>query len=157
MFDIPCKWAPRLTSLGTQPGRLDGRVLRRAGPHEARVETLPAFVGAGNPTVAPRPQDAETLQGDLGETVTLRAAVEALREAVDTADAGCRKDAAAAAWHAGPLLRFLCISLGRTIAGMRVSEDGFIVVTAELSAVAVVGASIAVGPAGSFVFLGEKA
>lgn len=80
---------------------------------------------------------------------TAYAAVEALREAVDAADAGCRKDAAAAAWHAEPLLRFLSAALGCTIAGMRVSEDGFIMVTAELSAVAVVEASIAVGPEGS--------
>ena len=52
----------------------------------ARVETLPAFFGAGNPTVVPRPHDAGTLPGDLRETAAVRAAVEALREAVDAAD-----------------------------------------------------------------------
>ena len=113
----------------------------------ARVETLPAFLGAGNPTVVPGLHDAETLRGDLRETATAYASVEALREAVDTADAGCRKDAAAAAWHAEPLLRFLSAALGCTIAGMRVNEDGFIVVAAEFSGAAgAVEASIAVGP-----------
>ena len=76
------------------------------------------------------------------------AVVEALREAVDAADAGCRKDVAAAAWHAEPLLRFLSTALGGRVAGVWVNEDGFIAVTAELSAV--VEASIAVGPEGSF-------
>ena len=114
----------------------------------ARIEALPAFLGAGNPTVAPRAHDGETLPGDLRQTATVSAAVEALREAVDAADAGCRKDAAAAAWHAEPVLRFLCTVFGCGIAGVRVNEDGFIVVTAELSAAGAVEASIAVGPGG---------
>ena len=79
----------------------------------------------------------------------MRATVEALREAVDAADAGCRKDAAVAAWHAEPVLRFHCTEFGCTTAGMRVSEDGFIVVTAELSAAVAVEASITVGPEGT--------
>ena len=122
------------------------------GPLEARarVETVPAFLGAANPTVAPRPYDAKTLPGDLRETATVRAAVEALHEAVDTADAGCRKDAAAAAWHAEPVVRFICATFGCGIAGIRVNEDGFIVVTAELSAAGAVEASIAVGPEGTY-------
>ena len=115
----------------------------------ARVETLPAFLGAGSPVVAPRPHDAETLPGDLREAATVRSAVETLREAVDAADAGCRKDAAAAAWHAEPVLRFLCTAFGCAIAGMRVNEDGFIVATAELSAAGTVQASVAMGPEGT--------
>ena len=115
----------------------------------ARVETLPAFLGAASPTVAPRPHDAESLPGDLRETATVRAAVEALHEAVGMADAGCRKDAAAAAWHAEPVLRLLCSAFGCVIAGMRVSEEGFIVVTAEPSAADAVEASITVGPEGT--------
>ena len=115
----------------------------------ARVETLPAFLGAGSPTVAPRSHDAGTLAGDLRETAAVRVAVEALREAVDTAAAGCRKDAAAAAWHAEPVLRFLSAAPGCRIAGVRVNEDGFIVATAELSAAGGVEASIAVGPEGT--------
>lgn len=114
-----------------------------------RVEALPAFLGAGSPTVAPRPQDAGTPPGDPRETVAASAAVEALREAVDRADAGSRKQAAAAAWHAEPVLRFLSAAPGCRIAGVRVNEDGFIVVTAELSAAGGVEASIAVGPEGS--------
>ena len=116
----------------------------------ARVETLPAFLGTGNPIVVPQPRDAETLSGELRETATVRAAVEALHEAVDAAEAGCRKDAAAAAWHAEPVLRFLCTAFGCGIAGMRVNEDGFIVVMAELSGAGAVEASIAVGPEGTY-------
>ena len=110
---------------------------------------MPAFLGAGSPTVAPRPQDAETLPGGPRETAAAYAAVEALREAVDRADAGSRKQAAAAAWHAEPVLRFLSAAPGCRIAGVRVNEDGFIVVTAELSAAGEVEASIAVGPEGT--------
>ena len=120
-----------------------------SGSARARVETLPAFLGAGRPVVAPRPHDAAPPPGDPHETAAAHA-VEALREAVDTADAGCRKDAAAAAWHAEPVLRFLHAALGGRVAGVRVNEDGFIVVTAELSAAAgAVEASIAVGPEGT--------
>ena len=121
----------------------------------AGVETLPAFVGAGKPTVALRSQDAETLPGDLRETATVRAAVEALHEAVDTAEAAYRKDAAAPAWHAEPVLRFICATFGRGIAGMRVNEDGFIVVTAELSPAGAVEASIAVGTGGDLRVHGQ--
>ena len=78
----------------------------------------------------------------------MRAAVEALREAVD-ADGGCRQDAAAAAWHAEPVLQFFCREFGCAIAGMRVSEDGFIVVTAELAGRGPVEASTTVGPDGT--------
>ena len=112
-------------------------------------ETLPAFLGAGSPTVAPRPHDAESLPGDLRETATVRAAVEALHEAVGMADAGCRKDAAAAAWHAEPILRLFCSAFGCAIAGTRVSEGGVIVVTAEPSAADAVEVSITVGPEGT--------
>ena len=122
------------------------------GSSEARprVEALPAFLGAGSPTVAPRPQDAETPPGDPRETAAAYAVVEALREAVDRADAGSRKQAAAAAWHAEPVLRFLSAAPGCRVAGVRVNEDGFIVVTAELSAAGGVEASIAVGPEGTY-------
>ena len=154
---VDAMWKPRPQPEGSgfvRPGatewssveELEGGGLPRA---RARVETLPAFLGAGNPTVAPRPHDAETLPGDLRETATARAAVEALREAVGAADAECRKAAAAAAWHAEPLLRFLHAEFGCAIAGVRVSDDAFIVVTAELSAATAVEASITVGPEGT--------
>ncbi len=113
----------------------------------ARVETLPAFLGPGNPAVVPRPE-GETLPGDLREPAMVRAAVDALREAVGAADAACTKEAAAAAWHAEPLLRFLYAEFDCAIAGVRVSEDGFIVVTAELAA-GEVEATVAVGPDGT--------
>ena len=118
------------------------------GSSRARVETLPAFLGAGSPVVAPPRRDAAPPPpGDPRETAAEHAAVEALREAVDAADAGCRKDAAAAAWHARAVVRFLCATLGGDVAAVRVNEDGFIVVAAEFSGA--VGASIAVGPDGS--------
>ena len=60
---------------------------------------------------------------------------------------------AAAAWHAEPLLRFLSTALGGRVAGVWVNEDGFIAVTAELSAV--VEASIAVGPEGELRVHGQ--
>ena len=123
--------------------------LEGSGLLRARVETLPAFLGAGSPAVLPRPRDAGMPPGDLREEAAARAAVEALREAVDVTDAGCRKDAAAAAWHAESVLRFLCTAFGCGIAGVRVNEDGFIVVTAEVSAAGAVEASIAVGPEGT--------
>ena len=44
---------------------------------------------------------------------------------------------------------FLCTAFGCRITGVRVSEDGFIVVAAEFSAVGAVEASIAVGPEGT--------
>ena len=121
------------------------------GPSEARarVEVLPAFAGAGNPTVVPRPHEAETLPGDSREMAAVRSAIEALREAVDGAGAAYKKDAAAAAWHAEPVVRFLCTASGRGLAGVRVSEDGFIVVTAEIASNGPVEASVSVGPEGT--------
>ena len=82
------------------------------------VEALPAFVASGNPTVAPRDYDVETLPSDLRETVLIYPAVEALRGAVGGADAGCRKDAVAAARHAEPVVRFLCSTFGDRTAGV---------------------------------------
>ena len=116
----------------------------------ARVETLPAFVGTGNPAVALPPGDDEAPPGGPNEPATTGAAVEALREAVDRADPGCRKDAAAAAWHAEPLLRFLRVTFVGAIARVRVSEDGFIAITAHRPGDNPVEASIAVGPEGTF-------
>ena len=115
----------------------------------ARVEALPAFLGTGSPAVAPRPRDVETLPGDSRETAAVRAAVEALRSAVDGADAGCRKHAAAAAWHAEPVLRFLYATFGCVVAGVRVTEDGFIVATAEVAGDSLVDVSFTVGPEGT--------
>ena len=136
-----------------RPGAAEQSVaeeLEGGGLSRARVETLPAFVAAGSPTVVPRSHDVETPPGDPRATTTGRAAVEALREAVDRADPGCRKDAAAAAWHAEAVVRFLCARFGGGVAGVRVNEDGFIVVAAEFSAAAgAVEASIAVGPDGT--------
>ena len=86
-----------------------------------------------NPTATtPPPADVETQPGDLREMATVPAAFYALRRAVDRSDPGCRKDAAEAAWHALSVVRFFCASLGGGNAGVRVSEDGFIAITAEI-------------------------
>ena len=122
------------------------------GPPEARerVETLPAFLGAGNPTVVPRLQDSETPAGparDGGGVCGGQGATRSRRRGGRGLPEGrCSRGVARRAVACGSL----CTSLGCTIAGMRVSGDGFIVVTVELSAGAVVEASIAVGPEGSF-------
>ena len=115
----------------------------------ARVEALPAFLGAGNPAVAPRPGDVETLPGAVREAADVRAGLEALRSAVDRADAGCRKDAAAAGWHAEAVVRFLCATFGCGVGGVQVGEDGFIVIMAELPGDDLVDVSITVGPEGT--------
>ena len=112
----------------------------------ARVEAFPAFLEAGNPAVAPRPRDIETLPAAVHEMANVRAAVEALREAAGGADAGCRKEAVAAAWHAEPVLRFLCATFGCGVAGVQVTEEGFILAAAEIAGDGLVEVSITVGP-----------
>ena len=84
----------------------------------AHVPSGPTAIVASirQPTLAPR-RDA--------------AAVTALHDAVDRIEAEARRDAAAAAWHAESIVRFLCATVGDRIAGVRVSEDQFIVITAE--------------------------
>ena len=113
------------------------------------VEAVPAFATHNNPTVVPRRYDLAPLPSDLRETTRVYATVEALRRAVAGSDAGRRKDAAAAAWHAEPIVRFICSTFGDGIAGVRVGEDGFIVITAELSGDGLVEASVVVGPEGT--------
>ena len=113
-----------------------------------QVEALPAFITGDIRTVAPRRYDVEPLPSDLRETALVYAGVEALRGAVARSAARCRKDAAAAAWHAEPIVRFFCSTFGDGLAGLRVSEDGLIVITAEFAGVDVVEVGIAVGPDG---------
>ena len=124
--------------------------IEEGGPPRVRlhVEALPAFAPMSNPTVAPRRYDVEGLPSDLREAAKAHAAVEALREAVERASAE-GGTAAAAAWHAEPVVHFLCSTFGDAVAGVRVSEDGFIVITAELPGDDLVEASIAVGPEGT--------
>ena len=113
-----------------------------------RVEALPAFAGYGNPTVRPRCYD-ERLPDDLRETMTAYAAIDALKGAVAGSDASGQRDAAAAAWHAEPIVRFFCSTFGDSIVGVRVSEENFIVLTAEFSGDDLIETSIAVGPDGT--------
>ena len=68
--------------------------------------------------------------------------------AVERAEAG-GATAAAAAWHAEPVVRFLCSTFGDRIAGVRMNEDGLVVLTAELPGDGLVEVSVAVGPEGT--------
>lgn len=98
-----------------------------SGPSE-RTEVLPVLGGPGNPAVSPCCDEGGRLPDDLRELTTVDAALDALRYVVAKSDAAYRKDAAAAAWHAEPIVRFLCSAFGGSIAGARVSEDSPIVV-----------------------------
>ena len=102
------------------------------GPSRVKlqVEAVPVFAGRGNPGIAPHRYVVERLPNDVRETTVVYPSVKALREAVARADAANRQDAAASAWHAEPILRFLCATFGDGVADLRVSEEGFIVVTA---------------------------
>ena len=118
-------------------------------PVQVHVEAPPGLMGTVNPIIAPTRYDAERLPGDLRETAAIHAAAEALRAAVDQLDAESSRDAAAAAWHAEPVVRFFCSTYGGGIAGVRVSEDSFIVITAEIPGNELIEVTIAVGPDGS--------
>ncbi len=85
----------------------------------------------------------------ISRLITARPTVEVLREAVARSNERCRTDAAAVAWHAELIVRFLCARLGGVVAGVRVSEDGFIVLTARLSEDHPTQLSIAVGSKGT--------
>ena len=114
-----------------------------------RIEVLPAPGGPGNPTVASRRYDVERLPGDQCERTTACAALDALRDAVAKSDAACRKDAAAEARHAEPIVRFFCSAFGDGLAGVRVSDDNSIVITGALPGNGSVEASIPVRPDGN--------
>ena len=82
--------------------------------------------------MAPRPQDIETAAGEPREAAA-GAALEAMRAAVDRPAAGCRMDAATAAWHAEAVVRSFCATYGGAVAAVRVNDDSFIVITAEVA------------------------
>ena len=113
---VDAMWKPQQEPEGSGfvragPGEYSAvKDLDGGGPSGARVriEALPVFLGTGNPIVAPRPYDVETRSDTPQETTV----VEALRVAVDKANAGCRRDAAAAAWHADPVVRHFCETFG---------------------------------------------
>ena len=99
----------------------------------AHVPSGPTAIVASirQPTLAPRRDAAADLPSDQRQMTWAAAAVTALHDAVDRIEAEARRDAAAAAWHAESIVRFLCATVGDRIAGVRVSEDQFIVITAE--------------------------
>ena len=116
---------------------------------QVHVEAPLGSLGTINPIVAPARYDPERLPADLRETAAIHAAGEALRAAVDQLDTASSRDAAAAAWRAEPVVRFFCSTYGGAVTGVRVSEDSFIVVKAEVSGSELVEVTIAVGPDGT--------
>ncbi len=77
------------------------------------------------PTITPPRDETEGRPAELRETATYRAAVEALRAAVDQLDGEPRRGAAAAAWHAASVVRFFCSTYDGVVTGVRVNEDHF--------------------------------
>ena len=127
-----------LVSAGMEESSAVEAVVEGSRPNE-RVEVLSVPAGPENPTVAPRRYEFDRLLGDRRERTTAYAALDALREGVGKSDA---------AWHAEPIVRFLCSAFGDGLAGVRVSDDNLIVITAEFQGDDPVEASIAVGPEG---------
>ena len=122
------------------------------GPSGARprVEVLPVRAESGNPAVAPRPHGIETPAGDPREAAVRAALAGGVAgRPVDRPAAGCRRDAAAAAWHAGPVVRSFCATYGGAVAAVRVNDESFVVITAEVSGNDVVETTISVGPDGT--------
>ena len=113
------------------------------------LEVLPVVAGTGNPTVAPRGYDVARLPGDPGEGKTAECAFAALRDAVAKSNAACRKNVSAAAWHAEPIMQFLCSAIGDGLADVRMSDDNLIVITTTLPGASPVDVSIAVGLEGN--------
>lgn len=100
-------------------------------------------------TITPPRYRTERLPPELREMAAAHAAVEALRAAVDQLNAEAGRDAAAAAWHAESVVRFLCSTYGGAVAGVRVNEESFIVVTATVPGDDAVDVTVAVGPDGT--------
>ena len=107
------------------------------------VEAVPDRA-AGSRTIAPPHCAVERLPGDVSEAIVAHATVKALRTAVDGVEAGRRQEAAAAAWQAEPVVRFLCSTFGDGIADVSVSDEQFIVITAVLAGDVPVEATIAI-------------
>ena len=116
---------------------------------QVHVEAPPSHMGMVSPIIAPTRYDVERLASDPRDAAAIRAAAEALRAAVGQLGAESGRDAAAAAWHAEPVVRFFCSTYGTEIAGVRVSEDSFIVITADVPGNELVEVTIAVGPDGT--------
>ena len=109
--------ASGFVSAGMEESSIVVAVAEVSRPSE-RVEVLPVPDGTDNPTVPPRRYQVKRLPGDLRERTTAHAALDALRDVVAKSDAARRKDAAAAAWHAEPIVRFLCSPFGDGISGV---------------------------------------
>ena len=116
---------------------------------QVHVEAPPGSLGTINPIVAPARHDVERFPDDLRATAAIHAAAEALRAAVDQLDTRSSRDAAAAAWLSEPVVRFFCSTYGGAVTGVRVSEDSFMVVTAEIPGNELVEVTIVVGPDGT--------
>ena len=101
------------------------------------------------PAITPPRYGVEDLPADVRETAAAHAAVEALRVAVDLFDGEAGRDAVAAAWHAAPVVRLFCSTYGGAVTGVRVNEDRFVVLRAEVPCEDVIDVTTAVGPDGT--------
>ena len=72
-------------------------------------------------TIAPPGYHAANLPADLQEPAAVRAALDALRAAVDQMEAEPGWDGAAAAWHAESVVRVFCSICGGPVSGVRMN------------------------------------
>ena len=87
-----------------------------------------------DPATRPKRRGASVgLPGDLHERTIAYAALDALWNAVAKSDAACARDVAAAAWHAEPIVRFVCSAFGDCLAGVRASDDNLIARRVEVT------------------------
>ena len=137
---------------GSQKG-LAGRTLdapnEEAGLESEAQESL-ALKAVQDPKVAVGlyPYTVQDLPGEAAEVVSTYAAAVALRQAVVRAGRRRRRAVASAAWHAEPIVRFLCEAFEDGISTFRVTEEDFVVITAEFEK-SQARVEIAVGPEGS--------
>lgn len=112
-------------------------------------DTIGGSAANRRPTITPPRDGTEGQAAELRETAAFRAAVEALRAAVDQLEGEPGRDAAAAAWHAESVVRFFCSTYDGAVTAVRVNEDNFIVVSATVPGDDVTDVTISVGPDGT--------
>ena len=111
----------------------------------AEIEARPGRTTRTTPTSAAQRFDLRPFTGLTSELSVPCATPYELHPTV----AGCRESIAAAYWHAEPIMDFLCSTFGDGTAGVRVTEDSFIVVTVEIPEDDEFELEIAIGPDGT--------
>ena len=140
---------PRSTSLPRTPPPAPGMIPLGASPLPTTDPLTEAvFAMSDNPhsNQIPRTIGGQEPPVDLEERTAIYSATETLRRIVGQADN--EPLAAAAAWHAEPYVRRLCAAFLDPIAGIRLTEDNFIVIRIRYPEVTDAYGNIAVGPGG---------